>query len=149
MLSQGAADPDGCKPPGLMAALTGTNLQPQASLQVSASAGEGGEGRWKQDTSESQHHHELPHEKGVLWKVLGHVPGAAHHAGTQTFPSAPGPRGASWQHRGTLVRCCRQGRTFPVLHKNPAETGSSIQAGELPSLGAPWMWLNLVQQDQE
>lgn len=66
-----AADPDGCKPPGLMVALTsGMNLQPQASLQVSASAGECGKGRWKRDTSESQHHRELLHEKAVLWKAL-------------------------------------------------------------------------------
>ena len=142
VLSQGAEDPDGCKPPGLMVALTsGTNLQPQASLRVSASAGEGGKGRWKRDTSESQHHHELLHEKGVLWKVLGRVPRTARHAGTRTFPSASGPRGASRQHRGTLVHCCRQGRTFPVLHKNPAGTGSSTQA-DLPSSGAPRMCLN-------
>jgi len=45
------------------------------------------------------------------------------------------------QHRRTQVRCCRQGRMFPVLHKNPAGTGSSTQAA-LPSSGAPWMWLN-------
>lgn len=73
---------------------------------------------------------------------MGRTAGTAHYAGTQTFPSAPEPHAASCQHHRTLGRCCRQGRTFPVLRKNPAGTRSSTQAGDLPSLGAPQMWLN-------
>lgn len=53
VLSRGGADPESCKPPGLMVALTSsTNLQPQAMLRVSALAGEGDKGSWKQNTSE-------------------------------------------------------------------------------------------------
>lgn len=128
VLSQGAAGPEGCKAPD-----GSTDLwhEAAATLELQDSR-KGGGGSWKGDMSESWHYRQLSHESrssGRFWDV----PQGQHSMLGQEH---------SHQHHRTLLCCCWQGRTFPILQKTPAGSRSSTQAGDLPSTADPWMWLS-------